>query len=221
MKVARFRTWLSLAAVGLAVAGPMAAHAANVDAGLYAAAPPPNSVFIRIVAASSDGKPITAVIGKANYTAASGAASAYKIIPAGNQLIHVGGASKALGLVDGQYYTVVVSGTQARPSATLIQDPKLDSKIKGLITFYNLTGRASLTLKTSDGKAEVVSAVAPLHVGSRSVNSATTGFAVVDGGSVLGTLPAETIERGNAYSSIVSEAGGKVKVIWVRSEIAH
>ena len=221
MIVAKFRTWLTAALVSLMGFGAMAVQAANVDAGLYAAAPPPNSVFIRLVSATADGKPIDATIGKLRYVTPSGTASVYKVMPAGNQVIKVGAASKALALVDGRYYTVVVSGTQAKPNANLIEDPKLDSKIKGLITFYNLTGRASLTLKTADGKAAVVPAVGPGHVGSRSVNGASTGFAVFDGATSVGTIPVQTIERGNAYSSIVTEAGGKVKVVWIRSETGH
>ncbi|WP_040309850.1 alginate O-acetyltransferase AlgF [Asticcacaulis biprosthecium] len=209
------------ALIGAAALLPLSANAKNADAGLYAAAPPPNSVFIRVVSTVEDGQTVNATIGKASYSVAAGTATAYKIIPAGTTQVRFGTKGKTLVVSDGGYYTVVIFGTRSAPHAALIEDPKLDSKVKGLITFYNLTDRAALSLKTADGAAAVVDAVAPRKVGSRPVNSATTGFAVFDGTSQLGTVPQQTIERGNAYSSIVSEVGGKIKVVWVRSETAN
>jgi len=210
--------WSVAVALGLMMVAPAAANAGNADAGLYAAAPPPNSVFVRIVCAAADGHAAQAVIGKAKYSASAGTASVYKVVPAGKATVQIGTAAQAVTLTDGRYYTVVVSGPAAKPAVAVIEDPRLDSKVKGLITFYNLTARPSLTLKTADGKAAVVAGVTPGHVGSRSVNSATTGFSVVDGNNAIGQIPAQTVERGNAYSSIVTEIGGKPKVAWVRSE---
>ncbi len=206
------------AAISLLVLAPMAAQAGNADAGLYAAAPPPNSAFVRVLSAASDGHAVQAVIGKAKYSASAGSASTYKVVPAGKAVVQIGAATQGATFVDGRYYTLVVSGPAAKPAVAIIEDPKLDSKVKGLITFYNLTHRPSLTLKTADGKAAVVAGVASGKVAGRSVNSATTGFVVVDGNAVIGQIPAQTVERGNAYSSIATEIGGKTKVVWVRSE---
>ncbi|ESQ74210.1 hypothetical protein ABAC402_15500 [Asticcacaulis sp. AC402] len=193
------------------------AYAYN-DAGLYAAAPPPNSVFVRIISDADDAKPVDAVIGKAKYSAANGMASPYKVVPAGKVSVTAAGGNRTVSFVSGNYYTVVVSGARGKPTINSIQDPKLDSKVKGLITFYNLTGRSALTLKTADGKANVVERVASGQVGARQVNSATIGFAVFDGANALGKTAPQTVNRGNAYSSIVTDAGGRIKVIWVRNE---
>lgn len=206
------------AAMALTTLTPLAAQAGNADAGLYAAAPPPNSAFVRILSAAADGHAVQAEIGKAKYSAVAGSASTYKVVPAGKAVVKIGAAMQGAAFVDGRYYTLVVSGPAAKPAVAVIEDPKLDSKVKGLITFYNLTNHASLTLKTADGKAAVVAGVTPGKVGSRAVNSATTGFVVVDGNAVLGQIPAQTVERGNAYSSIATEIGGKTKVVWVRSQ---
>lgn len=221
MKTTRLQSWLVPGALCLALALPMAAHAGNVDAGLYAAAPPPNSVFVRVVSSPDDGHAAEVTVGKVKYSAAAGSASAYKIVPAGKTTVTVGSVDVPLNLVDGQYYTFVVAGTQAQPASVLIRDPRVESKVKGLITFYNLTGRANLSLKTADGKAVIVPDTDPQRAGFRAVNSATSGFAVFDGAAAIGNVEPQTVERGNAYSSIAMEIGGKLKVIWVKSETSR
>ncbi|WP_162150312.1 alginate O-acetyltransferase AlgF [Asticcacaulis sp. AC460] len=215
------RRALITALIGAAAVLPMHAGAKNADAGLYAAAPPPNSVFVRVVSIVADGQPLNAYVGKTSYAVPAGSATAYKVVPAGQAQIKLDSHGRTVSLTDGRYYTVVISGPRNQPRAQLMEDPKLDSKVKGLIAFYNLTGRSALSLKTADGSAAVVDAVAPGTVGSRPVNSATTGFAVFDGASQIGQVPQQTIERGNAYSSIVTEIGGKLKVVWVRSETTN
>ncbi|MFT4074397.1 MAG: alginate O-acetyltransferase AlgF [Asticcacaulis sp.] len=217
MKLLTAKHFLATALIALSATSLSGAARAGTDSGLYAAAPPPNSVFIRMVAAPGDGHAVAGTIGAAKYSVAAGTASAYKVIPSGQTVLKVGAVAKPLTLMDGHFYTLVVGGSQAQPAFNLIDDPKLDSKVKGLITFYNLTGRPNLSLKTADGKAVVVATTPSGRVGSRSVNSATTGFAVFDGAAAVGTVAPQTIERGNAYSSIALEAGGRLKVLWVRS----
>lgn len=221
MTLAQTRRMMIATLGGAAAVLPLHAGAKNADAGLYAAAPPPNSVFVRVISIVSDGQPLNAFVGKTAYNVPSGSATAYKVVPAGQAQIKLDSHGRTVSLTDGRYYTVVISGPRSQPRAQLMEDPKLDSKVKGLIAFYNLTGRSTLSLKTADGSAAVVDAVAPGTVGSRPVNSATTGFAVFDGAAQIGAIPQQTIERGNAYSSIATEIGGKVKVVWVRSETAN
>jgi len=181
-------------------------------AGLYAAAPPPNSVYVRIVAAADVTQ---ASVGVKRLSAASGAASPYVVLPAGDAVVAAGSAKAAKPFAGGKYYSVVL-GPGGR--INVLEDPLMTSHVKATISFYNLTARPNLELRTADGKAVVVAATAPGKEGSRQVNGATAAFGVFGGGVSLAATAPQAIVRGVNYSAVATESAGKVRVVWARAE---
>lgn len=200
-----------------AVAGTSAV--AGVDDGLYAPAPPANSAFVRIINAKTDGAAVAGQLAQRKISAVGvGGASPYWALRAGTAKALLGSGAAALSLQPGKYYSVVVRGKTGAEKLATVLDPALTSKAKSLIILYNLTSKPTITLKTADGKAAVVTDVAPGKLGSRSVNAAKSGFVVASGSQTLATFPVQSIARGAAYSVVAVESNGKTKAEWLPSQ---
>ncbi|WP_425147587.1 alginate O-acetyltransferase AlgF [Deinococcus sp.] len=165
--------------------------------GLYEAAPPANSAFVRVLNAP------TSTLADKIVTAEKGAASAYVVIPQGDFTAKVGSASSKLKVEAGKFYSVVSSAA----GLTLLTDQPADNKAKALLTVYNLSKSSTLDLKTADGKTAVVSGVKQGASGSRAVNGITVDLAAFGGGKTVGTIKGVRLERGNAYALVVTDSG--------------
>ncbi len=189
----------------------------DAESGLYDPAPPPGSAFVRVINATT-APDIAASLDGAGWTKteASGP-SAYRPVPAGAHEAAIAGKSTAFSVEAGQFYSVVAGGDAAAPEVTVMPDPKLDSMAKALISLYNLTDKPGLSLKTADGKIPVIEAVGADAAGNRQVNPLKVQFAVFDGDQSVAQIEEVSIERGAAYSVIVTDIGGKLQAQWARS----
>ena len=165
--------------------------------GLYDAAPPANSAFVRVLNAP------TTVLGDKAVTADKGAASAYIVIPQGDVTAKVGSVSSKLKVEAGKFYSVVPGPT----ALTIITDQAADNKAKALLTIYNLSKSPAVDLKTADGKTAVVNGVKPGESGSRAVNGITVELAAFSGSKMLGSLKSTALQRGSAYAIVVTDSG--------------
>ena len=83
---------------------------------------------------------------------------------------------------------------------------------------YNLSDIPTVDLKTTDGKTEVFSGVAPGTQTSVEVNGITVDLAVSSEDTVLQEFPGVQLERGAAYSALALGTASAPTVIWVQSE---
>src|SRR3546814_7485087 len=108
--------------------------------------------------------------------------------------------SSDLSLQPGKYYSVVVRGKTGAEKLATVLDPALTSKAKSLIILYNLTSKTTIPLKTADGKAAVVAAVAPGKLGRKAGKAANSGFVISSGSPSIAAFMNPTIVGGAADS---------------------
>lgn len=196
--------------------GAAARAAGGPDEGLYAPVPPEGSAFVRFAQADpaikEDVKPQAG--GKTYDGREFASVSAYYVVPGGKVPLAFGTAKEERDLLAGKFYTVVLlSGNQIG----LIEDKAADNRAKALIQLYNLSGKPDLSLKTSDGKVEVVPATPAGNSGSREINAVKVSLAL-HGAGASGSEPVGdvTLERGKALGIFAFDNGvGGVRIVQV------
>lgn len=188
------------------------AVAAGPDAGLYDPLPPEGSVFIRYINASSEtsSKPVGAN-GKASDYPKPNEVTPYFVAPEGKTEIGFGDIKLAHDTVAGKFYTVIWTGGDA---LTVIEDPVNENRAKSQILFYNIASEEPVSLKTGDGKVEIVAATEKGKSGVREINPVKVTLAAYKGDSKIGDVGEQSLERGMAYSLILF---GEDKLVWARS----
>ncbi len=191
------------------------AHAAD-DASLYAAAPPAGSAFVRVIQAD-----LTSGDGTVGATAVrgveSGEASAYVVAPQGSVAVGLAGAKHTLEATAGGYYSVVwLSGT-----AKVFEDTPAESRTKALLTVYNLSDQAEIRLTTGDGAVEIVGGVAPAATAQRALNALAVPLSVYGPSGLITAFPERVLDRGAAYSVIVTGIGDRTAAHWVQSRTSN
>ncbi|WP_426152059.1 alginate O-acetyltransferase AlgF [Pseudomonas sp. DC3000-4b1] len=192
-------------AVGLGLLSTQAF--AGGDGALYKTAPA-GSAFVRVY--NAGGQEITPSVGTAKFKGVSPAsASAYSYLPGGSYTAQLGSQSLPVNLASNKYYTVVGGTSQPK----LVEESKFDNKQKARVDVQNLTDKP-LTLKTADGKTEVVAAVAAGGSGSREMNPVKVNLALFDGANKVVDLKPVALERGQFTSLFVTGSGSNVKADW-------
>ena len=87
-----------------------------------------------------------------------------------------------------------------------------------LLRAQNLTD-STLSLKTADGKTDVVADVKPDGRGDREINPVKVGLALFDGERKVADLKPVTLERGEVVSLFVTGGQGKLSPVWVKRPI--
>lgn len=180
------------------------------DGGLYGAAAPPGSAFIRVFNAS-DADDIQATVG--NETLAdlrAWNASEFIFLPAGTHRLAVGNLQESLTLASGRYYTAVAGEGGVR----LLDNDNAGNRLKALLILYNLTGDKALSLRTKDGATTVIGDVARDASGKREVNPAKVQLAVYSGNQKLADAPPVTLARGQAFSLFVLGDADAPRLAW-------
>lgn len=200
-------------AILLAVFLPVAPALAGSDDGLYAPVAPEGSAFVRFVNAVDESDSAAPSIRGKNYSAVdAGETSAYFPVKAGDADIALGTHSTGKrSLEEGAYYTYYVKNTASLEKqglkgggSSLLKDQAISNPAKALISFYNLTGKSSLSLKTADGKVEVTSAETG-KAGYRDINGVPVTLAVFDGAAKVADVGQVVLKRGEATTILVTE----------------
>lgn len=207
-----FTKTLALAA-GISVVS-MSAFAGG-DAALYGPVAPKGSSFVRVYNASS--QEISATVGTTNLSdIAPLASSDFSFMPGGDYSAKVGSQTTTVKLAPDHYYTLVNSGA-GQPQ--LIEEPPFKNKQKSLVRVQNLTDKA-LSLKTADGKTDVVKAVAPKSLGEREINPVKVSLALYAGDTKVGDVKPVALERGEAAVLYVTGSGTSLSPVWVKRPVA-
>lgn len=135
------------------------------DAALYGPTAPKGSTFVRIYNAGN--AEVSATVGTTALSDVAPLASTdFSFMPGGDYSAKVGSQSLPVKLAGDHYYTLV---NNASGAPQLIEEPPFKNKQKSLVRVQNLSDKA-LTLKTADGKTEVVPSVAAKGRGEREIN---------------------------------------------------
>ncbi|MBF8163894.1 alginate O-acetyltransferase AlgF [Ectopseudomonas hydrolytica] len=203
----------TLGAFALALGLGMLQAQAN-DAALYGPKAPKGSAFVRAYNASSSELDVR--VGETHLKQISPLGSSdFKFLPAGSYQAQVGDAQLPVQLQADRYYTLVSqTGTEPR----LVEEPPFTSRQKALLRVQNLTD-STLSLKTADGKTDVVADVKPDGRGDREINPVKVGLALFDGERKVADLKPVTLERGEVVSLFVTGGQGKLSPVWVKRPI--
>lgn len=83
----------------------------------------------------------------------------------------------------------------------------------------NLSDKA-LTLKTADGKTDVVKSVAAKGRGEREINPVKVSLALYDGDKKVGDVKPVALERGEAAVLYVTGSGSSISPVWVKRPVS-
>ncbi|AMK29478.1 MULTISPECIES: alginate O-acetyltransferase AlgF [Pseudomonas] len=203
---------LTLAA-GLSLASLQAF--AGADAALYGPSAPKGSTFVRLYNAA--GSPAAASVGNTQIKQVGAQASSdFSFLPGGDYTAQVGGKSVPVKLAADKYYTLVNSSSG---NPQLIEEPPFKNKQKALVRVQNLSDQ-SLTLKTADGKTEVVSPVAAKGRGEREINPVKVNLALYQGDKKVGDVKPVALARGEAAVLYVTGSGNSLSPVWVTRPVA-
>ncbi|MDF9895279.1 UNVERIFIED_ORG: alginate O-acetyltransferase complex protein AlgF [Pseudomonas vranovensis] len=188
---------------------------AGADAALYGPTAPKGSTFVRIYNASA--QPVNASVGNTqiNAVAAQGS-SDFSFMPQGDYSAKVGSQSLPVKLAADHYYTLV---NNASGQPQLVEEPPFRNKQKSLVRVQNLSDQA-LTLKTADGKTEVVKPVAAKARGEREINPVKVSLALYEGDKKVSDLKPVALERGEAAVLYVTGSGSNLSPVWVKRPVS-
>lgn len=188
---------------------------AGGDAALYGPTAPKGSTFVRLYNASNS--EVSATVGSTSINdLAPLASSDFSFMPGGDYSAKVGSQSVPVKLAADHYYTLV---NNASGQPQLIEEPPFKNKQKSLVRVQNLSDQA-LTLKTADGKTDVVKAVAAKGRGEREINPVKVSFALYDGEKKVSDLKPVALERGEAAVLYVTGNGSNLSPVWVKRPVS-
>jgi len=188
---------------------------AGGDAALYGPVAPKGSSFVRIFNASP--QQVSATVGStALDDVPPQGSSDFSFMPQGDYSAKVGSQNLSVKLAADHYYTLVNS---ASSQPQLIEEPPFKNKQKSLVRVQNLTDK-TLTLKTADGKTDVVKAVSAKGRGEREINPVKVSFALFDGDRKISDLKPVALERGEAAVLYVTGSGASVSPTWVKRPVS-
>ena len=188
---------------------------AGADAALYGPSAPKGSTFVRIYNAGNQAVSASVGTTKINDVAAQ-ASSDFSFMPQGDYSAQVGSQSLPVKLASDHYYTLV---NNASGSPQLVEEPPFKNKQKSLVRVQNLSDQA-LTLKTADGKTEVVKAVAAKARGEREINPVKVSLALYEGDKKVSDLKPVALERGEAAVLYITGSGSTLSPVWVKRPVS-
>ncbi|MGE7991189.1 alginate O-acetyltransferase AlgF [Pseudomonas sp. NPDC089554] len=193
----------------------LTAQAIAGDAALYGPSAPKGSTFVRLYNATST--PTAATVGNTQIKQVSAQGSSdFSFLPGGDYTAQVGSKSVPVKLASDKYYTLV---NNASGNPQLIEEPPFKNKQKALVRVQNLSDKP-LTLKTADGKTEVVTPVAAKGRGEREINPVKVNLALYEGDKKVSDVKPVALERGEAAVLYVTGSGSSLSPVWVVRPVA-
>ncbi|MCV2884905.1 alginate O-acetyltransferase AlgF [Aestuariibacter sp. AA17] len=183
---------------------------------LYAKLPPSDAAFFRFININSQTIDV-AYDNKRIGNLSQGEVSRYGYESFGSFTFSIGGKPLTLELKKGELATIVLDDTAENGYFT-ISEQVFDNKRKARIKLYNLTQRPTLTLKTADGKHDVVNSVEPHTVGFRDINAVNMPFAAFAEDTAVITTDAVALTRNKVTSVFAFNVNQNTQVTVRESE---
>lgn len=221
-----------LSLLGVAAMMLIGGAAQAQDEGLYDPVAPEGSAFVRFINAEPELKmvqeDIVPSVGGKKYETVGrkgGVSPYYPVSAKEGTLQVVFDAAGETKLQAGMFVSVVLKDG----ALAFLNDTQPSSRLKALVSLYNLSGDKvtslegyeSLSLKTGDGKTEIVAPVANGQNGAREINEVEIALAVFAGDEKVTDLPATLFRRGAAYAVIVTGVKGDpqgAKIVEARTD---
>lgn len=185
------------------------------DAALYGPVAPKGSSFVRVYNASN--QEVSATVGNTRLNDISPQGSSdFSFMPGGDYSAKVGSQNLPVKLAADHYYTLVNSPGGA---PQLVEEPPFKNKQKSLVRVQNLSDQA-LTLKTADGKTQVVDTVAAKARGEREINPVKVSLALYAGDKKVSDLKPVALERGEAAVLYVTGGASSLSPVWVKRPVS-
>lgn len=194
--------------LGAALSAPLPVHAA--DGALYGPVAPPGSAFVRVFNGSERPDLLAQVGAQTVDEIPAWGASDYVFVPSGTTTVSIGSVNSSAPLQADHYYTAV----EDKGAIKLIDSARFNNRMKALLMVYNLSDSKSLSLKSADGKTDVVAGVSANSVGTREVNPTKATLAVYDGDTKIADAPAVNLTRGKASSLFVVGEAKAPRLVW-------
>jgi alginate O-acetyltransferase complex protein AlgF len=170
--------------------------------GLYPAAPPPGSAFVRFLNGATPSAVNASVRGKSYGAASFGQITPYAPVKQGDAELSLGAKTATASLKEGAHYTVLF----VRGKLSVLEEPANDNKLKAQIILINASSARDVTLKTADGGTNVVNAVGSEKLDGRAVNAVKIPFSVYSAANKIGDIDAHSLERGSRYAVVVYDS---------------
>jgi alginate O-acetyltransferase complex protein AlgF len=202
-------------ALGLGLSFTAAIGSVQADeAGLYGPTAPAGSAFVRAYNAGSSELDLSLGTVSIKEVEPRGS-SDFSFLPAGSYSASAAGKSLPVELKADQYYTLV-----QLPSGELklVEDPAFKNRQKALVRIQNLSD-TPVSLKTADGKTEVIPAVAGKGRGDREINPVKVRLALFAGEQKVSDLSPLVVERGEVVSLYVTGSAGNLSPVWVKRPV--
>jgi alginate O-acetyltransferase complex protein AlgF len=188
------------------------AHAG--EEGLYGPTAPAGSAFVRVYNAGPSELDLS--LGSVNIKDVEPRGSSdFAFLPAGSYSASAAGKSLPVSLKADQYYTLVqLPGGELK----LVEDPAFKNRQKALVRIQNLSD-TPVSLKTADGKTEVIPAVAGKERGDREINPVKVRLALFAGEQKVSDLSPLVVERGEVVCLYVTGSAGNLSPVWVKRPV--
>jgi len=193
------------------ISAALLAPVATVHAqALYAAAPPPDSTFVRV----TNGTPVAGVAARIGTQPLPGlppfTSSNYVFLQPGEVEVELAGHQKRFSVEASHYYTVAhtVDGLK------LFDLKGFTSQLKSMVVLFNLLPDTTLSLKTADGKTTVFAEVGPYAAAQREINPLTVQLALFRGDDKLIDVPPKSFERGQPATLVIAGSSTAPNVNW-------
>jgi alginate O-acetyltransferase complex protein AlgF len=195
----------SIAALAI-VAGLTTPTFAAGDAGLYAAPPPPDAAYVRILNADiSNAANVT--LGSVIFSVPASGLSAYSFVTKGDYQAALPGGTLPVSFVAQKFYTLVLDPGAGATPGTLIEDAPVANPVHAGLYFYNVSGTPlGLSAKVGGKQAAVFTDIAPANSASREVNAFEVAFLVTGGKSDV-ELPPVVMARQQGVSIVALDSG--------------
>ncbi|MBC9250535.1 alginate O-acetyltransferase [Pseudomonas alcaligenes] len=184
------------------------------EATLYGPVAPEGSAFVRGYNAASEN--LEARLGTVHFSdIAPKSSSDYEFLPAGSYSATAGGQSLPVSLAEDHYYTLV---QLPGGGLSLVDEPLFKNRQKSLLRLQNLSDSV-LSVKTVDGKTEVIAAVSGKSRGEREINPVKVRLALFAGERKVADLNPLVIERGEVVCLYVTGSADKLSPVWVKRPV--
>ena len=184
-------------------------RAVAADEALYDPVPPPDSVFVRLIAAT---RPAALQVGPASFSAETPGILPYQVLKGGTWAVRGDDLTAELQLVPGASYTLAL--TDRAPGYVLFRDEIVEDPRKCGLMLYNLAVEpARLFVPRPEKEVIILEGVGPNGHKTRAVNAITVDLAVGAGGTEVARFPEVKLRRRSHITFVLAGAEGALTAL--------
>ncbi len=181
---------------------------------VYGPSAPGDSAFVRVINLLPG--PVRISLGATRIgPVAHGAVSPYRPVVPDVYLVRAQGQEREIVPKSGVYVTLACTND----GILLFDDPPHTDPARAQLFLYNFTSIPRISLKSADGKTQVIADVESGHAGHIVVNAVSVALAVFDGAALVKPLDTLALKRGSSFSVFALTEGGSVSLLVVKASV--